>query len=721
MSPRQFLICFFLLTSLLCFSCKKKPKVNQISKINTDSVLIQHEDTVYILNTLKRVRKFRNPIYYDSIRKTGFDMLNKSKQMNFTKGIAQSYYTLQRYHALSFNWDSAVYYNEKVFKYYESIRDTFFMARRLHAISDLYSVNSEIDKAINVVNKGRYYAECSGDTPLIYRCIHTQYFYQNQLQHSEKKESYLNEMAALVELSGNKTLEADFNNVQAGYYVDKANMKPAMDLYFKNIKLCEKIHDTLQLAGTYEGIANIYYILKDYRAAIEYYSLSEKIYLETERVHVNANRIFSKLGQCYITLEETGKAREYLRKSLDFGRKFKKSLYLVSTLQNLALSYYMNEDSLDMALNYLDESLELNHRIKNNEGKAKDLVLKGKIYHLKKDYKTAIQMAKSGLSMAEKYNHPTIILEGTNLLGLLYAELGQYQKAYRYQIRNSKLNDSLIAGEDHKKIARLEMQRRFDEKQKETELKHLHESLMMEAELKRNKLVRNFSIIAGLLFILLGVFIYSNFLRSRRSEKEKEILLKEIHHRVKNNLQIISSLLNLQSGTLSDDSTISAVIDSRSRVKSMALIHQLLYQSEMFTNINFASYLEQLMSSLHSTYCKPGENIRYKISAEPIKLDVDRAIPMGLIINELVTNAYKYAFQGKKEGNIEICLTKQPENDLLLSIADNGIGLPEKIDIQKTNSLGLRLVNLLVKQLKANINHERKNGTIIKIWIPSAA
>lgn len=720
MSPRQLLIYFLLLASLLDFSCHEKPKVNRISSINTDSVLIHNEDTAYILNTLKRVRKFRDPIYYDSIRKTGFDMLNKSKQMNFTKGIAESYLTLDLYHALCFYWDSANYYRKKVLKYYELIHDTFLMARSHLQISLYYSLDSRIEEAIDAANKSRYYYECLGDTAEIYTCIYYQYYFQNQLQHIEKKDSFLNDMAALVELSGNKKLEADFKNVQAGYYVDNANIKPAMDLYFKNIKLCEEINDTYQLASTYGGIANIYYILKEYKAALEYYSLQEKIYLSLDKI-IRLGRAYNYIGQCYIALEEINKAREYLRKSLNIRRMIKYNLETASTLHNLALSYYKNGDSLDLALNYLAESLELNHGIENNEGIAKDLILEGKIHYLKKDYYTAIQMVRSGLRMAEKYNLPAEIMESTNMLGLQYAELGQYQKAYLYLTRSNKLSDSLIAGDNLKKIAQLDDQRAFDEKQKDTELKHLQESLQMEAELKRNKLVKNFSIIAGLLFILLGIYVYRNFIRSRRSEKEKEILLKEIHHRVKNNLQIINSLLNLQSGTLSDDLTRAAVIESKSRVKSMALIHQLLYQSEIFTSIDFAAYLEQLMSSLHSTYCKPGENIRYKISAEPIKLDIDTAIPMGLIINELVTNAYKYAFPEKREGNIEICLTKQPENDLLLSIADNGIGLPEKIDIQKTNSLGLRLVNLLVKQLKANINHERKNGTIIKIWIPSAA
>ncbi len=721
MSTRQFLIYFFLLTWLLCFSCQEKPKVNRISSINIDSVSILIEDSAYIMKTLQNVQKLLNT-HTDSLRKTGFDMLNKSKNIDFTKGIAESYYTIAEAYWGWNIYDSAIYYCKKALKNYESIHDTLSMAHKLYKISFYYSVASRIEEAIDAINKSRYYYECVDNILKIYECAYAQFYYQNQLQNIEKQEAYLNDMAELIEKLDEKSQKAHFYIAKADYFVDKANLKPAMDLYYKAVKASEEVKDSFQLSKAYGGIANVNYILKDYKTAIKYYLLQKNIFLSNEvESQYHLGNTYNCLGQCYNALGEIDTAKEYLRKSLVIRQRIKYNLETASTLNNLAFSHYKKGDSLDIALAYLDESLELNHGIENNEGVATDLVLKGKIYYKKKNYYTAIRMAGLGLEIAEKYNLPVIIIESTNLLGLVYADLGHYQKAYHFITRSNRLNDSLLTGEDHKKITQLEMQRSFDEKQKETELKHLQENLQMEAELKRNKLVKNFSIVAGLLFILLGVFIFRSFIRSRRSEKEKEILLKEIHHRVKNNLQIISSLLNLQSGTLSDDLNKTAVIESRSRVKSMALIHQLLYQSEMFTNINFASYLEQLMSSLHSTYCKPGENIQYKISAEPILLDIDIAIPLGLIINELATNAYKYAFPEKKEGNIEISLIQQSGHNILLSIADNGIGLPEKIDIQKTNSLGLRLVNLLVKQLKANINHERKNGTIIKIWIPSAA
>jgi len=714
MCNRQLLICFFLFTSFLYFSCKEKPKVNRRSDAIIDSIYIQEEDTAYILNTLQSVVEIKNPAYYDSIRKTGFDMLNKSKQMNFTRGIAESYYTLQRYYGKCIMRDSSFYYAAKALKYYESLHDTILLAQRHHWISLIYSLDSRIDEAIDAAKKSRYYYECLGDTLKIFECTYYLYYFQDQLQQSEKKEFYLKEMAELAELSSNKKIEAHFNKLQASYFVDNANIKPAMDLYFKNIKLCKEIGDTNRLAETYGGIADIYYMLKDFKAAMEYYLLEEKIYLSLDYT-IRIGRAYNHLGQCYIALEETGKAREYLRKSLDYRRKNNYDLETAETLHNLTLSYYSNGDSLDQALNYLAESLELNQGIKNNEGIANDFILKGKIYYLTKDYNTAIRMAESGLKMAETYNLPVIILEGTNLLGLLYAESGQYKKAYLYVTRNSRLNDSLIAGENHKKIAQLEMQRTFDEKQKETELKHLQGSLLMEAELKRNKLVKNFSIVAGLLFVLLGVYVYRNYRRSRRSEKEKEILLKEIHHRVKNNLQIISSLLDLQSGSIQDEIIKNVIKESQSRVKSMALIHQLLYQTENLTKIDFLKYLEQLMQSLHVSFDRSEKKIHYNIKSENIQLDLDTAIYLGLITNELTTNAYKYAFNKQTEGNINLSVEKMASGEICYKISDNGMGLPENFDLKKANSLGLRLVKLLSRQMKAQLKYNINSGTEFSI------
>jgi len=197
------------------------------------------------------------------------------------------------------------------------------------------------------------------------------------------------------------------------------------------------------------------------------------------------------------------------------------------------------------------------------------------------------------------------------------------------------------------------------------------------------------------------------------SLKEKEILLREIHHRVKNNMQIISSLLNLQGSCVVGEETIDVLKDSQGRVKSMAMVHENLYQSPTLSDINFKPYIENLIKDILNSYGIQEGTIKTKLEIDEIRLDIDTAIPCGLIINELVTNSVKYAFpQGK--GTITIKL-KSSSDEVELTIADNGIGIPKDFDYKNIDSLGLQLVNILVKQLNGKITLERSQGTRFKI------
>jgi two-component sensor histidine kinase len=198
--------------------------------------------------------------------------------------------------------------------------------------------------------------------------------------------------------------------------------------------------------------------------------------------------------------------------------------------------------------------------------------------------------------------------------------------------------------------------------------------------------------------------------------KEREMLLKEIHHRVKNNLQIISSLLNLQTSSITDGIIKAAVLESQNRVKTMALIHQLLYESDRFSSIDFPKYLGQLLFTLHESYKNPDKNISYDITTDEIRLDIDRAVPLGLITNELVTNAYKYAFKNIPEGRIEIGLRKIPDGRYSLTISDNGTGLPETFDLDHTNTLGLKLVRLLTEQIDGELEITNDGGAAFTIF-----
>ncbi|MCC6398659.1 MAG: PAS domain S-box protein [Bacteroidetes bacterium] len=200
---------------------------------------------------------------------------------------------------------------------------------------------------------------------------------------------------------------------------------------------------------------------------------------------------------------------------------------------------------------------------------------------------------------------------------------------------------------------------------------------------------------------------------------EKEILLKEIHHRVKNNLQIISSLLNLQAESLKDPADRALFMESDGRVRSMALIHERLYKSDDFAGVDFKEYIESLMVSLMHTLGRGG--VSYQVDVEGVRLSIDEAIPCGLLINELVTNALKHAFPNGRTGQITVSLRHERPGMLVLEVRDNGVGIPEDVRPEETKSLGLHLVSLLTAQLQGELEIVRGEGTLFRVRFENSA
>lgn len=201
----------------------------------------------------------------------------------------------------------------------------------------------------------------------------------------------------------------------------------------------------------------------------------------------------------------------------------------------------------------------------------------------------------------------------------------------------------------------------------------------------------------------------------QKSIKEKDILLKEIHHRVKNNLQIITSLLGLQSKKVKDQHNLEIFKDSQSKVKSMALVHEKLYQSIDSSKIDLAEYITSLVGDIRNTYTYNHSKVETTLNLEASKVPIDIAVPLGLILNELITNAFKYAFPHQdsfsKVNQIIISSSNQDHHKLLIEIIDNGIGLPSDFSIEKSNSLGLKLVTNLVYQINGDLHYESNQGT----------
>lgn len=200
----------------------------------------------------------------------------------------------------------------------------------------------------------------------------------------------------------------------------------------------------------------------------------------------------------------------------------------------------------------------------------------------------------------------------------------------------------------------------------------------------------------------------------KSSLKEKEVLLKEVHHRVKNNLQVISSILNLQSSYLEDEKIINILRESQDRIKTMSIIHESLYQANDFSKINFSQYIVSLSKNLVHSYGNFDSFVETTYKIDDVHLSLDLSIPCGLIINELVSNALKYAFKGREKGKLNISLLLKNEMVTII-VADNGVGMPANIDIRETNTLGLQLVTSLVEQIDGELKMENNKGTIFTI------
>ncbi|MBN2103601.1 DUF1638 domain-containing protein [bacterium] len=200
--------------------------------------------------------------------------------------------------------------------------------------------------------------------------------------------------------------------------------------------------------------------------------------------------------------------------------------------------------------------------------------------------------------------------------------------------------------------------------------------------------------------------------------KEKEVLLKEVYHRVKNNFMIISSLLHLQSSKIKNQKALSLFQESRDRVQTMALIHQQLYRSADLASINFKSFIEQLTGNLYRSYVSNPSKIKLLQHVDDVSISVNKAIPCGLILNELITNALKYAFPGNREGLLKVELLSPDENQIKLHVCDNGVGLPKEIDVAKSESLGLRMVSMLSQQIRGKLRVKSSKGLCVTITFP---
>lgn len=707
---KSFLALYLLGACLFLPSCDKR-KVARDDKLKDESF---SRDTAVINSTNLQAVVLLKRRQIDSAQHIVNRNLAESIRVGYTDGIGFGYWYAGVVQFYRYRYDSALYLHQKACKIYEEAGNKERMGSVLYSMMYDYSLKNEMIQVLESGEKARKLFEDSEDYEWVYDCVEALIYAHRQLHHSKEVDSLLIELVHIAEKTGNKKKIANSYYNLGSYYIDQAYLNLAIEALYKSLGLAEESGDSAEIANALGSIGLAYLHMRDYRNAIEYYLKQENI-LKNQVNQYELSVTYSNLGESYNALGNHKKGLQYHLKTLEMRKDMNFQMAISNSLQNIGYTYYLMKDSSFKALDYIRQSLDIDQKINNFNGIARNYMLAGKIFASNKDFSKGIQYLEKSIELARKYENPHVIRESSEALVGLYAETRQFEKAFTYLSINNQVTDSLESGDNVKRITQLEMQHAFRQKQNEIEVGHLKEKISYEATIKRNRLITIFSIHFIVLIVLFVAFLYRSYRKSRKAEKEKEVLLKEIHHRVKNNLMVISSLLNLQSGSITDDFTRAAVKESQGRVKSMAMIHQQLYQSDRFTSIDFAKYLEQLFTSLHSIYGKPGSNIQYSIRAEDIRLDIDTAIPLGLITNELATNAYKYAFTESSGGLIEIDFKRTSDNKVLLQISDNGKGIPEGIDFENSPTLGLKLVRMLIKQIKAKLTLNANNGTVFKV------
>jgi len=302
---------------------------------------------------------------------------------------------------------------------------------------------------------------------------------------------------------------------------------------------------------------------------------------------------------------------------------------------------------------------------------------------------------------------------------------GNYLSAVKDLQRSQRLKDSIFNTSKSKQLAELQITYETKAREKDFNLLSEKEKLAL-IKLKHTELARNWIIAGSIMLLIIAGLLYSqnkqrnknNLVITHKNDllqrlvKEKEWLLKEVHHRVKNNLHTVICLLESQAAYL-ESNALKAIENSQHRIYAMSLIHQKLYQSDDVKAINMAAYISELVQYLEDSFGM-SDRIYFVLNVDSIKLDIGYAIPLGLIINEAVTNAFKYAFPGAKNGRISISI-KEKDGIVELEIADNGVGMPEMADENEPESLGIELMKGLSGDIDANITFDVKNGTRISI------
>ena len=497
----------------------------------------------------------------------------------------------------------------------------------------------------------------------------------------------------------------------------KGQLEAAYDYYKQAIPIAQSINRYEKVSDLQRRIGYVLDNLDRHEEALQYYEealetvkLIEKnpslsmIDKQTDMFAINSF-CYTSLAKAYFKLKKDNNLIENTIARAE-SNALKVDSFVAGDVWILEIEYLISKGDFKKAntvLSYI-ERLKIKYSDYFLEADWAADALYFKAFLLKEEgrFEDAKTLLKECITQNEKAKDITSLSKTYKLLSEIYHHTNEDGEAYAAQSKYIFYNDSLRKKSEFLTINNLEAQYQNQKKQGEIDQKNAVQKWLISG-------------ILGLI-VLLGFIFYQN-----RSIKTKNALLaqqadqlatmmKEIHHRVKNNLEVINSLLNMQSFQSLDPSVKETLKEGQSRIKSMALIHNKLYQNDNLAKIDFQDYATELAKSIISTF-KIKKEIDLAVQAEGITLDIDTAVPLGLILNELITNSMKYAYNDVEKGLLNISISQLKDKEYTLKVSDNGKGMSPDFDIQKAKSLGLRLVQSLTKQLSGVLNIEKPLNT----------
>lgn len=539
---------------------------------------------------------------------------------------------------------------------------------------------------------------------------------------------------------------ASFNITLQDYLAKKITEQ---QLYYQNLNHLNNISNLDPKPYSYYGInliyyhiGNTFYSFGDYEKSLE--SLKKSLDYETPINHVYRTLKLNLIQAIYAHQKDYKNAILYAQKVYDFNYSLNPSQdplkwreYFWQGLSSLDLaSYYMELGDIKNAEKFANQGyklsqLDYNYKDHYNrifqkitgEFDALQVIIKlklklGKYSEVPKHFNRA-ETIRPYIRFSDPNNHFKILALYQNYT-TFYEYKKDYEKAFYYSKLAKIMEDSLARRSDKRKLWQIAM--RVDAERYQGKIQ------TAETETRFQERVRNIALLGLSLVIISAIIIYqrikrdNNIIRKQRdllesSLKEKETLIKEIHHRVKNNLQIISGLFEKQALKTQDETAKKLMKEGQDRIFSIALVHQNLYQNENLSSIEIKPYLEMLLKNIEKTQKPSNQEIELKFKIDDTSIDIDTAIPLGLILNELITNCYKYAFKNRPQGWIQIVF-RPYQQGYLLQVEDNGQGIPLNFDLTKSKSLGLSLVRGLVRQLDGVLNYQSSaEGTLFSMHL----